>query len=152
MALQLEAVRRPLSAPNNNNRSDSCNVRGGNQTRVAATECWMGKRRHRERARVALCAEERRPRRWLKVHGQDFDRTTDIMAAASVANENFFARLNAASKRRWWGGVFAAVMFQKPKTGGQRSRIAEPLPAGLLRRTATLRWLRIAFCLRSGFR
>jgi hypothetical protein len=37
------------------------------------------------------------------------DRTTDIMAAASVANENFFERLNAASKREWCSGVFVAL-------------------------------------------
>jgi hypothetical protein len=143
-----EAVRRPLAAPHNRNHSR--NGRGGNRTRLVAVECGIGKRRQLKRARVALCAEEGGSKLWLKVHGRDFHRTTDTMAAASVANKNFFARLNAASKRRWCGGELTARMPPKTKTGGQRSH-GRPFPAGLLRWTATLRWSRIAFCLRSEF-
>src|ERR1700679_22431 len=126
VAQELRAMRRPLSAPNNGNNSR--NGRGGNRTRVVAVECGIGQRRHRERARVALGAEERGPKLSLKVNGQDFESTTDTMAAASVANENFFARLNAASKRGWWGRVFTA---DASKNKNRRAAIA---PATVPRR------------------
>jgi len=63
-------------------------------------KCGIGKRRQSERAGAALCVEYRGPKLWLKVHRLDFDRTTDITAAASVANENFGERLNIASYSR----------------------------------------------------
>src|SRR5277367_618094 len=84
--------RRPLSAANN--RNNARNGRGGHERRVVAVKSGIRKRRRRECAGAALCAEYRGPKLCLKVHGQDFDRTTDITAAASVANENFAERVN----------------------------------------------------------
>jgi hypothetical protein len=68
--VKLEAGRRPLSAPNN--RNNSRDGSGGHETRNVSVKCGVRKRRHREHTRAPLCAENRRPKLWLKVHWQNY--------------------------------------------------------------------------------
>ena len=77
-------------------------------------------------ARVSACCAVRGGSRAEAVVGSSLRRTTDIMAAASVANENFAGRFNAASKVDRLAEL--ALRGWLKKTGGQRSRIAVTAP------------------------